>query len=120
MLENYKVNDYLPLPTYLPMFTYVDSERRPEASMFSSSSDCTVASLLFPVPGFATYGLYSMSGLYFIGWSAHSLSRRFSKALTLGAQTTFSVKEFHTFTTLEVKKFLRISSRHLCFSSLNE
>ena len=111
------------LPTYLPMFTYVDSERRPAASMFSSSSVICISADLW-LPGSCViicgFGLYSMSGLNFIGWLYHSLLRRFSKALTLGAHTTFSVNEFHTLTTLEVKKFLRISNRHLCSVNLKE
>ena len=47
---------------------------------------------------------------YFIGWLDHNLSRRFSKAFTLSAHTTFSLNESQTFTTLKVKKFLHISN----------
>ena len=105
------------------MFTYVDTERRPEASLFSSISFCCSFAndnVLLPGSCVDVSGLYSDSGLYFIGWLIHSLSRQFSKAFTLGALITCSVKEFHTFTTLEVKKFLRNSYLLLCFANFNE
>ena len=105
------------------MFTYVDTKHRPEASLFSSISFCCSFAndnILLPGSRVGVSGLYSVSGLYFIGWLVHSLSRRFSKAFTLGALITCYIKEFHTFTTLEVKKILRNSNLLLCLASFNE
>ena len=53
------------------------------------------------------------------GASFHSVSSRFLNALTVGAETKFTGRAFHKFTTRCVKKCLRTSSLDRPFSSLS-
>ena len=52
--------------------------------------------------------------------SFHSLSSRFLNAFTVGAETKFTGRAFHKFTTRCVKKCLRTSSIDRPFSSLQD
>ena len=53
------------------------------------------------------------------GASFHSVSSPFLNALTVGAETKFTGRAFHKFTTRCVKKCLRTSSLDRPFSSLS-
>ena len=90
---------------YLPTYVYLCRFWTQASGLYVQLIICHLYFCRSRLPGSCViicgFGLYSMSGLNFIRWLYHSFSRRFSKALTLGAHTTFSVNEFHMFTTLE-------------------